>query len=109
MATTYEIPITPGGGNQSFTVDLGGTSYRLSLNWRAARDAGWILDIADATGTTLVAGIPLVTGADLLAPHKHIEIGGGGAMFVSTDGDLDAPPTFDDLGGLSHLYWVDPA
>lgn len=106
MATTYEIPVTPGGGNQSFSIDLGGTSYQFALNWRAARDAGWVLDISDANGAPLVAGIPLVAGTDLLAPFRHLPI--TGSLFVTTDGDPDAPPTFANLGGLSHLYWVSP-
>lgn len=109
MATVYEIPVTPAGGNQSFTVDLNGTSYQLALTWRNARDAGWVLDIADADGVALVRGIPLVTGADLLAPYKHLSIGGGGSLTATTDGDAEAVPTFANLGATSHLYWTPPA
>lgn len=105
MATTYEIPITP-ASNQTFAVTLGDTVYRLTLQWRAAIEAGWVLDIAAEDGTALASGIPLVTGADLLAQHRHLGIGGGGALYVATDGDQDASPTFESLGATSHLYWV---
>lgn len=105
MATVYEIPVT-GGGNQSFTVDLGGTTYQLALNWRAARDAGWVLDIANSDGTALVNGIPLLPGIDLLGSYKHLVIGGGGTLYVTTDGDPQSPPTFANLGQTAHLYWV---
>lgn len=109
MATAYEIPVTPGGGNQSFSLDLGGVTYRLALTWRAAKEGGWTLDIADANGVPLVSGIPLVTGADLLAPYQHLSIGGGGSLTVTTDGEPDAVPTFANLGVLSHLYWTPAA
>lgn len=109
MATVYEIPVTPSGGNQTFSVELNGTSYQLALNWRNARDAGWTLDIADADGNALVNGIPFVTGADLLAPYRHLSIGGGGSLSVITDGDPEAVPTFDNIAVTSHLYWTPPA
>lgn len=105
----YQIPVIPAGGNQAFSIDLNGTTYRLALNWRNARDAGWALDFSDADGNPIVSGIPLVTGADLLAPYKHLSIGGGGSLTVTTDGDPEAAPTFDNLGILSHLYWTPPA
>lgn len=103
MATTYEIPITP-ASNQTLSVILNDTGYQLTLQWRAAYEAGWVLDIASEDGTTLVAGIPLITGADLLAQHQHLGI--GGALYVATDGDQDAVPTFSNLGDTSHLYWI---
>ncbi|MDQ0507423.1 phage baseplate plug family protein [Xanthobacter agilis] len=106
MAATYEIPITP-ASNQTFSVVLNDVAYQLTLQWRAATDAGWVLDIADESGTALVCGIPLVTGIDLLGQHQHLGI--GGSLYVATDGDQDAAPTFDSLGDTSHLYWVSAA
>jgi hypothetical protein len=104
MATVYEIPLSP--ANQTFSVTLGNVEYRLAVTYRDAAEAGWLLDIADAENALIVAGIPLVTGADLLSPYGHLSIGGGGKLYVSTDGDEYAVPTFADLGTLSHLYWV---
>lgn len=104
LPTIYEIPVTPGGGNQTFTIELGDTTYRFALNWRAATDGGWTLDIADSGGTAMVNGIPLLPGGDLLAPFKHLEIEGG--LYVVTDGDPEEPPTFDNLGQTAHIYWV---
>jgi len=100
---SYEIPFTPGGGNQFFSADFGSVTYHFAFAWRAARDAGWTLDISDASGTILVSGIPLVTGADLLAPYQHLGL--GAALHVRTDGDPDIPPTFDSLGRTSRLIW----
>lgn len=99
----FEIPFTPGGGNQTFALEINATTYRIALNWRAARAAGWTLDISDPTGDVLVSGIPLVTGADLLAPYRHLGL--GAALYVRTDGDPDVTPTFDSLGRTSRLIW----
>lgn len=65
---------------------------------------GWVLDIADSANNPLVQGIPLVTGCDLLQQFGHLGI--GGALWVLTDGDPMAVPTYHNLGSLSHLYFV---
>ena len=43
-------------------------------------------------------------GEDLLGQFAYLDI--PGPLFVSTDGDPDAPPTFRNLGVTSHLFWV---
>lgn len=98
----YEIPLS--ARPETFTIALAGTSYQLTLIYRAADQGGWVLDIADATGNRLVAGIPLVTGCDLLAQYRHLGFTGG--LAVQTDHDAGAVPTFDNLGSTSHLYFV---
>lgn len=99
----YEIPLVP-SVNQRFNVPLLGVTYRLFVHW-AAKGAGvWLLDIADDQNNSLVAGIPLVPGADLLSPYAYLNI--GGQLWVITDADPSEPPTFDNLGVSSHLYFV---
>lgn len=102
MATISEIPLS--GENQTFPITLNGTAYRLTFTYRDADEAGWIMAIADTDGTTILSGVPLVTGCDLLAPYAHLGL--GGAMLVVSDGEPDAVPTFDGLGSTSHLYWI---
>lgn len=99
---TYEIPLRP--GPQILSVQLGAENYILRLLFAAAVDGGWMMDILDASGTALIAGLPMVTGADLLAQHKHLGV--PGALYVATDGDPDAPLTFDTLGTTGRLYFV---
>lgn len=72
--TRYVIPLT--GEPESFTVTLGGIEYRMTLRWCDTGEGGWLLDVALADGTALVAAIPLVTGVDLLAAHGHIGFAG---------------------------------
>jgi hypothetical protein len=102
----FEIPLVP--SPQRFAVQLGGTGYSLTFQFRNAGlpEAGgtWVVDIGDSLGNPLVCGIPLVTGADLLAQYAYLNF--GGALVVTSDGDPDAVPTFDNLGITSHLYWV---
>lgn len=100
--TIQVIPLS--AANQTFTVQLGLIEYRLRLIYRDADEAGWVMDISDAEDTPIVAGIPLITGANLLAQYGYLEI--GGALYMATDADPDAVPTFENLGGAAKLYWV---
>lgn len=101
---TYEIPLSP--NPQRFGITLAGVAYRMTVRYRDADMGGWILDISDTNENPIIAGIPLVTGADLLA--QYATLGFGGVLFVTTDGDLDAVPTFNDLGVLNHLWFAVP-
>jgi len=97
----FEIPLSP--SPQTFTISLSGTDYRLTVQWRNAEGAGWILDIADSGGSPIIEGIPLVTGVNLLEQYDYL--GFTGVLWVQTTADPDAVPTFDNLGIGSHLYW----
>lgn len=98
----YEIPLA--SKPEAFQIKLAGVTYKLNVVWRDAPRGGWFLDISDAGGNAIVAGVPLVTGADLLAQYAYLGI--GGELWVQTDGDPAAVPTFDNLGSESHLYFV---
>ncbi len=98
----YEIPLSP--TPQRFSITLAGVEYILTVKWNAAQDAGWTVDIADAFGAAILSGVPLVTGADLLAQYAYLNF--GGQLVVQTDHDTDAVPTFDNLGETSHLFFV---
>lgn len=99
----YEIPLR--GRAERFGIGLPGElSLLLTVTWRNRGGGGWMLDIALADGTPLVSGIPMVTGADLLAQFRHIGI--PGSLVVVGDSDPGAPPTFANLGTDTHLYYV---
>lgn len=102
MPNFYEIPLTP--DPQTFTITLSGVDYRLTVQYRKAGGAGWILDIADSNDNPLVSGIPLVTGTDLLGQYAYL--GFGGRLWVQGAATPDDVPTFDDLGLGSKVYWV---
>ena len=100
--SVYEIPLSPVA--QTLSVSIAGTTYNLRVVYADAYDGmgGWIVDIADANGVSLVCGVPLVTGVDLLAQYAYLGI--PGQWFVATDGDLAAVPTYANLGSTAHLY-----
>jgi len=101
MTTTfYEVPLS--GAPQSFSISIAGATYNLRLTYQNVADGGWVLDLSDSSGNAIVQGIPLVTGADLLAQYGYLGL--GFSLVVNTDGDADAVPTFANLGTLSHLY-----
>ncbi len=103
LPAIYEIPLQT-GIPQSFQIQLAGVQYRLTLQYRNDPAGGWVLDIADAVGNDIVTGIPLVTGADLLAQYGYL--GFGGRLRVQTSSNPDAVPTFKNLGDDGLLYWV---
>lgn len=98
----YEIPLSP--QPQKFAVALGGVNYRLTVKWSASAMGGWFLDIATPEDVPVISGIPLVTGANLLAQYDYLGFTGG--LAVQTDFDVYATPTFDNLGQRSHLFFV---
>jgi hypothetical protein len=103
MPNFFKIPLVV-GTPQRFSITLGQVEYQLTLRYLNIDEGGWIIDIADAIGTPIVQGIPLVTGADLLAQYKHL--GFGGRLRVQTLSDPDAVPTFENLGDDGALWWV---
>lgn len=98
----FVIPLK--AASQKLRTVLNQTEYQLTVIWRDADQGGWVLDIADAVGNPIVSGIPLVTGADLLAQYGYLGI--NGSLIAHTDRNSDAAPTFDNLGIASHLYFV---
>jgi hypothetical protein len=103
MTTIYEIPTVP-SSPRTMSIPLGGNTYQLALLYRDADMGGWVLDIYDDQSNALVCGIPLVTGIDLLAQYGYLNF--GGQLWVSTDGNPDMVPSFDNIGLDSHLYWI---
>ncbi|HHG9944815.1 TPA: hypothetical protein ACPZLH_000701 [Yersinia enterocolitica] len=95
-----EIPLTP--NNQQFRIQLAGVTYTIKIVWRDA--AGWIMDLMDSGGEVLLSGVPLVPGVDLLEQYPDLDI--SGAMVVGCDNGSPEYPTKTNLGGHSHLIFV---
>lgn len=90
---------------ETFEISLAGKNYFFTIKWNDAEDAGWEFDLVDAiTNESIVAGIPLITGANCLEGLDYLEI--NGEMIVFTDGNDFAVPTFLNLGTESNLYFL---
>lgn len=96
----FSIPALP--TPQSFGISLGGLDLNMNLAFKGA--AGWVMDVANNVGDTLLSGVPLVTGGNLLEQFEHLGIPGG--LWVQTKNAPDAVPTFDNLGVESFLFYV---
>ena len=102
MGTYSAIPLQ--AQPQTFSITLSGVTYNLTVQYRNVAMGGWILDIADSNNNPIAQGIPLVTGANLLAQYAYL--GFVGALWVQTQSDPDAVPTFANLGTDGQLYYV---
>lgn len=101
--TAFKVPLV--NKAQKVTTTLVGTPYVLVVRW-CDPSSCWVMDINDQNGDPVLQGVPLVTGSNLLEQFGYLEF--GGAMYVQTDNDTFAVPTYDNLGSLGHLYFVTP-
>lgn len=99
--TPYEIPLS--AEPQTFNIQLSGVERKLRFYWNKWSEC-WMLDMMTNLGAPLLLGIPVITGADLLGQYAYMEL--GGSIVVQTDFDLDAVPTFDNLGTLGRVYFI---
>ena len=60
-----------------------------------------MLGINDANNNSIIKGISLVTGCDLLAQFSYLNL--PFSLVVVTDIDPELVPTYDGLGVTSHL------
>ena len=97
----FEIPLT--AIPQLFLITLVGKQYYFKVWWNNTSGT-WVLDILLGDKTSLVCGIPLVTGTDLLGQYEYL--GNGGNLFVCSNTESpDDLPTFENLGTDSKLYF----
>jgi PKD repeat protein len=99
VQTVYEIPLKARA--QSLDIKLNGVQYTLVIRWNGK---SWVMDIKSSKGVMILSGIPLITGADLLAQYKYLKL--GGQLVVQTDGGVTSVPTFANLGSKSHLFFI---
>lgn len=100
MSVAFLVPNSP--QNEKFQIILSGLQYVLNFRWNKF-SAAWILDVDDANENPLVAGVPVITGADLLAQLEYLGI--GGQLIAQSDGITDAVPSATSFGVTGHLYY----
>lgn len=101
IGVPVEIPLVPAA--QRFSVLLNEVTYIARVHWCDPSQC-WVMDLADSNDVPILSGVPLITGADLLAQFAYLGI--AGQMVVQTDTNVDAVPTYTNLGGTGHLYFL---
>lgn len=102
MATVSNYLVPLSNVAQVFNINLAGITYTMTSKWNDQMQS-WILDLADSAGNMLAAGMPFVTGADLLDGLEYLGV--DGALVVYTNGMEFAVPTLDNLGVDCNLYF----
>lgn len=104
MATTQEFPLRPEA--QQMTIQLGEASYSVRFGWADRPEGGWFLDIGDVNGNTLINGLPLTAGDNVLQQFDYLGI--GGEIRVETDGNDLVEPTYANLGSNGKVLFITP-
>jgi len=100
MSTVVMIPLSP--QSQALSITLAGKTYNMLVRWCRVGQM-WVLDIADVNDVAILNGVPLVTGADLLAQYPHLNF--GGQLLVQTAHAPYDIPTYANLGIEGQLYF----
>lgn len=101
--TVLEIPLSP--TPQRFFASMAGVTRRLTFRWNVPASV-WIMDISDQNDVPILAGVPLITGADLLGQYGYLGL--GGMLIAQTNSDPGMPPGRLNLGQDGKLYFVVP-
>ncbi len=89
-------------------VVLSDVTYFLRCGWNSEADR-WYLTFENALNEVVVAGVPVVTGFDLLAPYRHLQVPEGLLWVASIEGQVgrecfinnNASLFYDDLSESS--------
>ena len=96
----FLVPFVP-AQPQSLQISIGGITYTIKVRWCDPFNC-WILDLLDTTDNPILQGVPMITGADLLEQYNYLGL--QFSLVVQTNNDVNAVPTFVNLGSQGNLY-----
>lgn len=109
----FEIPLE--SFNEIFQISLGGITYGIRTLWNVPAQC-WMMDIYTEADVPILTGIPLITGADLLAQYQYLHIGNNQlpgskdiqlvVITTAVGRSPDEVPTQTNLGTDGKLYYV---
>lgn len=86
--------------NQEFDIQLNKVNYRFKVTYMEF--CGWVLDIKTSQGEVMLAGVPLVSGIDILQQYQYMGFNGS-LFFVCEDMEDELSP--NELGRKNKLYF----
>jgi len=89
------------------TVALGEVDFRLTFAYNT-RGVRWHMDIAQADGTALLDGIPIVVDTPLLLRFTNVNLPAGYLIATDTTGE-GIEPEKDDFGDRVQLVFIPSA
>lgn len=102
-----EIPVQSQRGPYNFKIILSGITLNLSFrwNWRMER---WVMDVSDSNNNTLVNGVVLVLGVDLLAQYKGDDDNyPQGIMYMQDSTEKGIEANWENFGVTTFLLYDD--
>ncbi len=82
--------------NKEFRTPLDGIFFLLSFRFNS-RAAVWIMNISDENSVTIVSGIPLLLGVDLLGRFQDSRLPAG-SLFLNNFSESNVEAAKDNLG-----------
>lgn len=106
--TAYTIPVSNQYPWHKFRVTLSGVVYTLRFRFNN-RSNRWEMDIADASDTDILDGIPLLIESDLTYQYRDSVAGLPPGQFTVVDiTGAGQQPTLYSFGLTHQLNYVDP-
>jgi hypothetical protein len=99
----YNIPLT--NKNQRVQTSLLGVTYILVVRWNALANL-WYLDINDVNNESVLNGIPMTAGVNLLKQFAYLGI--GGALVAQNVNNPNLPIGYEDLGQTGFILFIVP-
>lgn len=101
------LPLSTAFAWYTFRVGLSGVQYTFTVRYDSRMDR-WILDLADAQGSPVIIGVPLLIGLNLLGRftgQTNVPIG----KFYATDNTSQSTQPTRYSFGITHTLWyLDP-
>jgi len=104
MTELFYVELSPSSGS-GLTVPLGDTLVTLIPRYNYTLSL-WSLDIFDAEGIVLVAGIMLIPNIDLLSPYPQIKRTLGSLVLIELN--VGDHKSVDAIGINTKLLWYAP-
>lgn len=104
----YQLPTDP-EPNYEREIKLDGETYVFRFLYSDREDCVF-LTISDITGDTLVSGMKLVGGTNILRPYQYNPKVPQGKLYLWTNGTDDSTPSYDEIGEGSRqelMYYAD--